>query len=397
MKRFFGLIPNVFFLGLVSLFNDFSSEMVYAVMPAFLTLVLGAPPFLVGLLEGFADALASFLKIFAGWFSDRIGRRKIISVFGYSLSTATRFFVALVTNFWQVFILRAIDRVGKGFRDSPRDALISESVTAEEIGKSFGYHRAMDTIGGTLGPLMAVILLPLLSGNYRSLFLIAFLFGILSVITFIFVKDVPRKIEASIMPAKHPPFSFSLKAFSRDFKLYIFSIFIFGLGVMPIPLILLKSGSVGFSAGATAIPLMYFIYSLSFVLFAIPAGKLSDRIGEKKVLILGFLAAIIAYSVLAKFSTAASVVIGFIIFGLHSAMTDGVMRALVSKLVPADKLATGQGFLNAAVGVSSLLAGIIGGTIWTYVSPTAAFVYGIILMIVGLLTFIRLNGYHRIV
>src|SRR3989344_5198838 len=192
-KRIFGLRKNVFWLGLVSLFNDFSSEMMYSVMPGFLTTILHAPPVFVGFIEGFADALASVFKIYFGWFSDKIGKRKILAVSGYSISVSTRWFLALVGNFWQVFILRAIDRVGKGLRDSPRDALIFESVGRDEAGKSFGYHRAMDTIGGALGPLAAVFILPFILNDYRLLFKISFAVGILSVLTFVFVKDVKKE------------------------------------------------------------------------------------------------------------------------------------------------------------------------------------------------------------
>jgi MFS family permease len=386
MRRIFGLVPNVFFLGLVSLLNDFSSEMVYSVMPAFLTVVLGAPPLFVGFLEGFADALASFLKIFSGWVSDRIGKRKALAVAGYTLSTLTRTILAMVANFWQVFILRAIDRVGKGLRDSPRDALLAESVEKPKVGKSFGYHRAMDTIGGMFGPLAAVILLPLLAGNYRSLFVVGFLFGILAVAAFVFVKDIPRPPEKPLLKI---PFTFSLKKFSREFKWYLLSVFVFGLGFLPIALMLLQSQKVGFDS--VAIPLMYFIYSLSFVIFAIPFGQLADKIGERKILIFGFLAAILGYLVFALFNNPFGVIAGFVILGLYSAMTDGVERALASKLVDGDKLATGQGFLNAAVGLSSLLAGVIGGTIWTIYGPAAAFIYGIAAMTAGLLTFVLLN------
>lgn len=387
MVRFFGLAPNVILLGLVSLFNDFSSEMIYAVMPAFLVTVLAAPPIALGLIEGFADALASILKISAGWFSDRIGRRKIISVYGYTLSTATRFFLSFVNSFWQVFILRVIDRVGKGVREAPRDALLTESVGSRDLGKSFGFHRAMDTVGGILGPLAAVIILPLILFDYRRLFLIAFFAGILSIVTFIFVREA--KTPKTIRDGHRIPLSFSLRKFSRSFKLFLLAVFIFGLGFMPIPLILLKAQSITFKVGA--IPLMYLIYSVAYALFAIPFGKLSDRIGEKKVLALGFITAIISYAVLAGFSSPLSVILGFVILGFYSAMTDGIGRAFTSKLVPQNELATGQGFYQAAIGLSSLLAGLVGGLVWTYFGAESAFLYGALMMFVGFISFVSLT------
>ncbi len=387
-KRIFGLQRNVFFLGLVSLFNDFSAEMMYSVMPGFLTIVLGAPPVFVGFIEGFADALASVLKIYFGWLSDKLGKRKVLAVGGYVISVSTRWFLSLVGSFWQVFFLRAIDRVGKGLRDSPRDALISESVERSEISKSFGYHRAMDTVGATLGPLAAVLILPLIMNDYRLLFRISFVVGLLAIGTFIFVRDI-RKENSDAVAKTHPAFSFSLKEYSGVFKEYIAAVFIFGLGVMPVALMLLKSKEVGLNG--FSIPLMYFVYNLSFVIFAIPAGKLADRIGEKKVIAGGFLAAICAYLELALFSTIGSVMFGFIIFGLYSAMTDGVERALASQLVPHDKLASGQGFLNGAVGISSLFAGLAGGMLWTEFGSKPALLYGAIMMAAGLAVFIHLN------
>jgi MFS family permease len=364
-------------------------------MPGFLTTVFGAPPILIGFLEGFADALASFLKIYFGWVSDKIKKRKILSVIGYSISTATRWLLSLAGNFWQVFFLRAIDRGGKGLRDSPRDALISESVEQSELGRSFGYHRAMDTVGKVLGPLAAIIILPLILNDYRLLFKIAFWLGILAVLAFIFVKETKKEINETAeikdsgVRAHDLRKIFSLSEYTKEFKLFILSIFIFGLGEMPIALTLLKSREVGLNG--FSIPLMYFVSNLAFVLFAIPAGRISDKIGERKILILGFLAAIIAYVNLAVFKNVYFVVLGFVFIGLYSAMTDGVERALASKLVARERLAAGQGFLNAAIGISTLLSSLIGGGIWTVFGSAPAFAYGIFMMMIGLFSFIILN------
>lgn len=391
MKRIFGLVPNVFFLSLVSLLNDFSSEMIYAVMPAFLVTVLGAPPLFVGLLEGFADALASVLKIVSGWFSDKIRRRKVIAVWGYSLSAVTRVVLAAVTSFWQVFVIRVIDRMGKGMREAPRDALLAESVEQREVGKSFGFHRAMDTVGGILGPLAALALLPILMGNYRTLFLIGAGAGVLAILTFVFVREgKPRDGLPHVDP---PRFSFSVAKFSREFKLFIAAIFVFGLGSMPISLMLLKAREIG--EMGSGIPLMYVIYSIAFVIFAFPFGKLSDMIGQRRVIIGGFFAAILAYVVLGSFDGFGWIVAGFTLFGLYGAMTDGLQRAFASKLVSHEVLASGQGFLGAAVGLSSLLAGLVGGGIWTLWGANWAFTYGAIMMSIGLVTFINLNGSRR--
>lgn len=388
-RRIFGLVPNVFFLGLVSLLNDLSGEMIYAVMPAFLTVVLGAPAFFVGFLEGFADALASVLKIFSGRLSDALRKRKRLVVIGYALSDFTRLLLTFVSNFWQVFVIRIFDRVGKGLRDAPRDALLAESVERAEVGKSFGYTRAMDAIGSTIGPALAIIFLPLLLHNYKGLFFIGFLFGTLAVLTFIFVREsnVASRPRAAISAL---PLTFSLKQFSKTFRFYLSAVFLFGLGVMPISLVLLKSQEAGLGAGA--IPAMYLVYNISFVLFAIPFGRLSDRIGEKKVLLGGFFAAILAYLILANFSSLIGITLGFVVFGLYSAMTDGVHRALTSKLVSAGELAAGEGFLSASLGITSLLSGIIGGTLWTVYGPHVAFFYGIVCMVIGLFTLLRLNN-----
>jgi len=387
MTKILGLVPNVFLLGLVSLFNDLSAEMIYAVMPAFLVGVLGAPPLVLGLIEGVADAVASVLKIISGWFSDRVKKRKVISVSGYGLSILTRLGLTFVTNFFQVFAIRVVDRVGKGVRESPRDALLVESVERSDVGRSFGYLRAMDQVGGILGPAAALILLPIIAYDYRLLFLIGFLVGIFVLISFIFVREPKKSAVRDGTP--RPPLSFSLKAFNKNFKHFIAAIFIFGLGAMPISLILLKAQDT--SPTGLHIPLMYLIYSVAFAVAAVPFGKLSDRIGERKVMAVGFFLAIVAYLILGRASSLNFIILGFVIFGLYSAMTDGVGRAIVSKLVAPSLLASGEGFLGAALGIASLLAGLAGGWIWTVFGVGTAFLYGAIMMTIGLIVFLTLN------
>lgn len=362
--------------------------MVLAVLPAFLTVALGAPPIFLGLMDGAANALASFWKIVSGWFSDRIHKRKTIAVSGYGLSVMARSMLIFVGSIWQVFAIRLVDRIGKGTREAPRDALLAESVPDNDIGKSFGYQRAMDTFGAVFGSL-AVILILKATQDYKSIFFISFLIGILAVASFVFVREIhkPKKHQKDT-PKK---LSFSMRKFPRYFRRFIIPIFIFGLGTMPLSLMLLKVMDV--DSSLMLIPMMYFVYSISFALFAIPFGRFSDKIGKRKVISGGFLVAIIAYLIFANFSSLASIYLGFILFGLYSAMTDGIERAKTSRLVDREVLAQGEGFLGAAVGVSSLLAGVIGGSIWTWVGESAAFNYGATMMAIGLILFVYWNGF----
>jgi len=383
--KIFGVRKNIFFLGLVSFFNDFSGEMVQSVMPVFITTVLGAPAFFVGLIEGTADALASVFRLISGWMSDKIGKRKNPAVLGYSLSTLTRLFLVVVSNFWQVFALRVIDRIGKGFRDSPRDALIAESAPESELGLSYGFHRAMDTLGATVGPLLGFLIIFWIKDGYKILFLTAFFLGLFAIGSFIFVKDVKtKKLEKQ---AKTIKLDWNIFKIHKKFIFVVGSLFVFGLGALPIGLVLLKAESAGSIAD---VPLMYFIYSLTFVLVAIPLGKLADKFGEKIVIALGFLLAAIAYIGLALTSHLLAITFFFIILGIYSAATDGMQRMLAAKSLHGELVATGQGFLNMAIGFSSLGAGIIGGLLWTAIKPEAALLYAAAFSLIGLILFIIL-------
>ena len=382
-KRIFGLRKNVFFLGLVSLFNDFSNEMIQSVMPVFMATVLGVPPVAIGAIEGVAYAVASFLRIFSGWLSDRFGRRKAFAVIGYIISVSVRPIYAFASSFSSIVKLRIIDRVGKGFRESPRDALLSESSDHKELGKSFGYHRSMDAIGGIMGPALAVILLPFLGGSYRSLFLIAFAIGLFSIISFFFVSET-RKAP---VPAKHiSRFNTAVFKDNKNFTYFLSAIFIFGMGTLPITLVLLRPLEVG--ASVFIIPFMYLVFSFTFVIAAIPFGRLSDKIGERLVIPFGFFIALSAYFILALSSSMLLIILAFSLLGVASAATDGVERALVSKLIKPELLATGQGFLHASVGLSSLLSGVLGGLIWTIFGSGYAFIFSAGFSLLGLVFFI---------
>ena len=385
-EKILGVRRNIFFLGLVSFFNDFSAEMVQSVMPVFLTVFLGAPAFFVGLIEGTADALASIFRLISGWMSDKVGQRKRPAILGYSLSTLTRLFLILVTNFWQVFTLRIIDRIGKGFRDSPRDALIAESVPKEELGLSYGFHRAMDTLGATVGPLLGFLIIFWIKDGYRTLFLIAFFLGLFALASFVFVKDVKTKNLQE--KAKTIKLDWNIFKMHKNFIFIVGSLFIFGLGTLPIGLVLLKAKDAGSIAD---VPLMYFVYSLTFVIASVPLGKLADKIGEKAVIAIGFAMAIIAYIGLALDFSLWPIGLFFIILGIYSAATDGMQRMLAAKSVDRELVATGQGFLNMALGFSSLGAGIIGGLLWTKFSAESALIYAAILSTIGLVLFIALS------
>ncbi|MEK7089260.1 MAG: MFS transporter [Patescibacteria group bacterium] len=383
MQKILGLPRNVFFLGLVSMFNDFSSEMVQSVMPLFLTTVLGAPIIMVGVIEGVADVIASAFKILSGWLSDKFNNRKSFAVWGYLLSVSTRPFLMLSQGYGSVFALRAIDRVGKGMRDSPRDALISESTTSETISFSFGYHRAMDAIGGMFGPLAALAVLSYTFYSYKTVFAIAFGVGVLAVVSFLFVKEIKRRDDT---PA--PRFDLKLLRGNRRFVVFLISVFVFGLGALPLSLVVLRAPELGLSKAT--VPLFFFIASISFVLAAIPFGKFADSFGKRKMVSFGFLSAFLAYILLVVGHSFWVLALAFVLIGFYNAATDGIQRAMVIRLVDPQIRATGQGFLNAAVGISALLAGTIGGGLWTYVGAKSAFVYAAAMSFSGLILFLVL-------
>jgi MFS family permease len=386
-KKIAGVAPNVFFLGVVSFFNDFSHEMVKAVMPVFLTTVLGATPAFVGFLDGFADAVASVLRIVSGWLSDKYGERKRLAVWGYAISVITRCTLVVVGSVAQVFALRVIDRVGKGVRESPRDALISASVDDAEASASFGFQRALDALGGVVGPLMALLLLPAVHEDYRMFFIIASALGLLALGAFTFVRDV--RIAPGLRPQGSLTTAFSLHHFDARFRLYLLSVFMFGLGCMPVALVVLKAQSI--NCCDEKVPLLYLLYALASWVAAAVAATIAKGLGRRRTIILGFSIAIASYFVLAGSDTLYLMGVGVILLGIYSGITDGIQRAFASKLLENHHVAAGHGFLQAAVGLSSLIAGTVGGLVWTVLGANVAFFGGAGFMILGTLAFLLVD------
>jgi len=375
---FWGIKKNIFFLGLVSFLTDVSSDMVYPLLPVFLMEVLGSSRLFVGLIEGVAESTASLLKVFSGWFSDRIGKRKPVVISGYSLSSITKPLLALVTSGWQVLLLRFGDRIGKGIRTSPRDALIAESSAKDKRGASFGLHRAMDSLGAIVGPLLAFIFLPLLNENYRHLFLLASIPAFFSVsVLFLWVKEAKSRRKEGLVLPRRKNFSFDSK-----FKLFILVVALFTLGNSSDAFLFLRAKGLGVSL--VFIPLLWGLFNLVYTLSSTPAGILSDRIGRRKIILLGFGVYGLSYFGFA-FATKSLHIWGlFALYGVYYGLADGALRAFVADLVKEeDKRGTAYGFYHGAVGLCALPASLILGYLWQTFSAAYAFSLGAILAILA--------------
>jgi MFS family permease len=375
-----GLPRNIFFLGMVSLFNDFSSEMVFSVLPAFFTAVLRTGAESLGLVNGISEAASNFFKIYSGSLSDRLQRRMPLIFGGYGLSVATRPIYPLMPSVIGVLALRFLDRVGKGLRDSPRDAILSLSAREGQLGRSFGYHRAMDTTGAILGPLAAYFLLRRFALDFVIIFLAAFGIGLFSLASLFFVRDVratapqprltPRRAFANLTPR---------------YRMLLFAVFVLSSGGIPIAVLLLKSNTLQLQLAD--IPLFYTIYNFSYATFSLPAGRASDRFERRSVIVAGYLVLLLGYAALAFAASALTVALAFFLLGLFPALTDGVLRALASEITPAAARGSALGAMNAATGFGALIAGVGGGYLWQQVGLRAAFIAGSALVIVGLVLF----------
>ena len=380
-KRYKQLPRNVFAISFVSLLNDISSEIIYPLLPAFLLLTLNASAGVVGIIEGTAESISSLLKLFAGYLSDKRGKRKGFVVFGYSLSSLVRPLLAFAGSWYQVFALRLIDRVGKGIRSAPRDAMIADAVTVKERGLAFGLHRSMDHTGATLGPLIGYLLVlyfatdrsSLTAQDYSSIFLLASVPALAAVIVVTFFV---RESYNQGRPAKHeevvtPPARLSLRGFDNNFKYFLVIISLFTLSNSSDAFLLLRAQSVGIPV--EQLPLLWALLHVSKVVSSLFGGHLSDILGRRRLIVSGWILYAAVYAGFAFVSSAVSVWILFLVYGLYFGLVEGAEKALVADLVRAEQRGTAYGLYNLAFGITVLPASLLMGLLWDWRGPEVAF------------------------
>jgi MFS family permease len=377
---------NIIILGITSLLTDISSEMIYPILPIYLVTQLGVGPAILGLIEGIAESLNSLLKVFSGYFSDKIKSRKPFAIFGYASSTVGKFFLYISVNWWFILAGRVIDRFGKGIRTAPRDALIADSAMDKKRGAAFGLHRAMDTLGATIGVFWAYILITKYKGTFKNIFLFSLIPAFLGVLFLFLVKEKKSQVQSPPGNAEiqFSRFSVKLNAGSRiagtwqtlDKRLRLFLIFtlIFTLGNSSNQFLLLRAKSLG--SPLAQVILFYLVYNIIYGLVAYPASRLSDKLGRKKLLVLGYLFYGLVYLGFAMNKSINNFWFLFGVYGLYIGFTEGVEKALVADIAPAGLRATAIGLHATLVGIGLLPASLLAGMLWKFLGPAWTFYFG---------------------
>jgi MFS family permease len=380
------LPPMVRALALVSLLTDAASEMIYPLLPVFLTTVLGASPAMLGVVEGAAESTASLVKLASGWYSDRMRRYKPLMLIGYTIATLTRPFVSIASSASQVLTLRIVDRIGKGIRGAPRDALLAGSVDASIRGRAFGFHRAADHLGAVIGPLIAWVLLQRLHLELRTVFALSVIPGLLAVITIVVaVREDPRAIaeprsdraqldtvtgtalrkqDVAATPARMP----------RRFWAVLGVLLLFTLGNSSDAFLLLRAQQLGIPIAM--LPVLWAVHHMVKSAASVPGGALSDRIGRRTVVLIGWAWYAFVYAGFAFATTAWQAWALFLAYGLYFGLVEGAEKALIADLAPAQRAGTAFGWYNAVIGVAALPASLLLGALWTAHGPAMAFGVG---------------------
>lgn len=362
---------NVLWLSLVSLLNDTASEMIYPLLPFFLTTTLGASATALGIIEGAADSASSLVKLLGGWVSDRFGRRPLVTT-GYGIAGAVRPALAAVTAPWQVLVLRLTDRFGKGIRSAPRDALLAESVAPERRGAAFGLHRAADHLGAAIGPLLASALLLLWPGELRRVFLIA---------------AIPGLVAAALVVWKvretHPPHATARARFPGDdaraafdpaFARFLFILVVFTLGNATDAFLLLRAADLG--VPIAAVPILWAVHHVAKSALSVPGGMMADRIGPRRAIAAGWLVYALTYGGFAVAGAAWQAWVLFVVYGAFHALTEAPEKALVARMAPDGRSGAAFGAYHAAIGVAALPASLVFGVLWDRFGPGVPFLVG---------------------
>lgn len=388
-RIFAGLNRRVFVLGAISLFTDVASEMIVPVRIIFLVLLLGTPVPIAGLIEGIAESLSSVLKIVAGRLADRVSKRKPLLLIGYGLSSIAKPLLALVGAWPAALGLITVDRIGKGIRGSPRDALLADSTPAEYRGKAFGFHRAMDTLGAAIGPLLTVAILalsisddPFALSTLRHVFAWTAVPGALSIVVLIFfLHERPVKRRNSLplrwRVERIKPRLSALSALGNRFWVFTLIATVFAIGNASDAFIFLRTAGLEYAfSPLEAVPLLYCGYNVTYALLATPLGALSDRWGRVPVLLTGYIVFGMVYVGWATANQGWHVWGLFLLYGIYAAATDGVGKALVADLVPQERRGVALGWFNGLTGLAALPANLLGGWLWATYRPAATFLVG---------------------
>jgi MFS family permease len=392
-----GVSRNVFILGWVSFLTDLSSDMMFTVLPLFLMNVLGVGAAFIGIIEGLGDGAATALKVGSGWASDRLGRRKWLTAAGYALSTVAKPFLLMASSGGAVLGIRLVERAGKGIRTSPRDALIADSTTAGTMGRGFGFHRAMDTMGAVVGIAIAAIVLYVLLGSEQALTVSSFhwliIIGVipaaLAVLLIVFFVRESRALPQEHVGTDSSPSTIR----NRRFVAFLTVMVIFTLGNSATAFAILRADDVGLSP--FHILLLLVLFNLVYALVAYPAGRLSDKLGRKRVIIAGWVIYAISYIGFGLAASSWHVVLLFAVYGMYFGIAEGVTRAFVADVVPPRSRGTAYGLYHGAIGFSLLLASVIAGALWQYIGPSAPFFFGAAMAGISILGFVLFIGEPR--
>jgi MFS family permease len=384
---------NVIALGVVSFFTDVSTEIVYPLLPLFLT-ALGAGPAFIGLVEGVAEATASLLKLVAGWLSDQLGRRKGVVLFGYGLSSLTRPAMALAGAPWQVLAVRFVDRVGKGFRGAPRDALIADSTAPVLWGRAFGFHRALDHAGAVVGPLVAFLLLQIFFQSTPSLEAFRTVFwaatipaGLAMLVLFLAVREIKPPSDRRRGPPR-----LTLKPFSLTFRSFLLVLVIFTLGNSSDAFLLLRASDLG--VAPAWIPILWMVLHLVKSVSSMPGSGWSDRVGRQTTILFGWTVYALIYIGFAMAWASWQIWALFGLYGIYFGLTEGSERAFIADLAPSELRSTAYGVHGFSVGLAALPASLSIGFLWNQFGPRVAFLFGSALALLAIVMLITLPAFR---